>query len=246
MNLTETGIISLPGFADPVSCWTHLLGAVVALFTGIFWVIRFRGQRSYRTALIVFVAGTVLMFSMSGVYHLLSEGTARAVLRRLDHAAIWLMIAGSFTAIHTFHFRRWARWGVLAFVWTVAINGIVFKTVYFDDFPNWLGMTLYLGFGWVGLLSAFLLIRSIGVRGTRLMVAGGLAYSIGAAIEAAQLPALIPGVVGAHELFHLGVLIGAACHWRFVWNASRILPLEATETLTKALSGPFRPQPSVG
>jgi channel protein (hemolysin III family) len=227
LSITASSILSVPGFADPVSCWTHLLGAVVALIAGIRLVYGFRGPGLIRFGLILFVFGTLFMFSMSGVYHLLGQGTARAVLRRLDHAAIWVMIAGSFTPIHLIHFRGWARWGVLGFVWLVAINGIVFKTVFFDSFPAVLGMSLYLGLGWFGMLSVFLLTRSIGFRGTLPMIYGGLAYSVGALIELLQPPQLVSGVVGPHEIFHFGVIAGATFHWRFISQAAATRGSEA-------------------
>ena len=148
-------VTPVPGFADPVSSWTHLLGAAVVLVAGTLLVARFRGPVRDRVGLVIFVCGAAFMFSMSGVYHLLSPGsTSRYVLRHLDHAAIWVMIAGTFTPIHLMLFRGWGRWGVLALIWSAAITGIVLKTIFFDDFPEWLGLAFYLGLGWVGLLRA--------------------------------------------------------------------------------------------
>jgi channel protein (hemolysin III family) len=222
MNFAEYPIISIPGFADPVSCWTHLLGAVVALVAGVHLISKYRGQGLRRAGLIIFVSGTVFMFSMSGIYHLLDHGgTPRMVLQRLDHAAIWLMIAGCFTPIHLFHFQGWARWGVLAFVWTAAVNGIVLKTVFFNELSDQAGIALYLGFGWIGLLSLILLIRRLGFRATLPMIYGGLAYTIGAGIMFADLPMGIPGVIGPHEIFHVSVLAGTAFIWQFIQQAIR-------------------------
>jgi channel protein (hemolysin III family) len=216
-------VIAIPGFADPVSCWTHLLGAAVALVAGTLLVARFRGPGLYRAGLFTFVFGTVFMFSMSGVYHLLGPGgSPRYVLRHMDHVAIWVMIAGTFTPIHIMLFRGWSRWGVLVFIWVAAINGIVLKTVFFDDFPEWLGLALYLGLGWVGCVTIVLLVRRFGLRASRFMIYGGLAYSVGAVVEFLKPPFLIPGVVGPHELFHFAVIAGVLCHWRFVKQATRL------------------------
>jgi channel protein (hemolysin III family) len=210
-------VISIPGFADPVSCMTHLLAALVALVAGILLVLRFHGPALYRVGLVIFVFSAVFMFSMSGVYHLLGPGgSPRYVLRHLDHAAIWVMIAGTFTPVHLMLFRGWARWGVLAFVWTAAINGIVLKSVFFEEFPKGLGLVLYLGLGWVGLFSIIALVRRLGIRTARFMVCGGLSYTVGAVVEFLKPPFLISGVVGPHELFHLAVIIGVIYHWRFV------------------------------
>ncbi len=127
-----------------------------------------------RMSLGVFVFGAVFMFSMSGVYHLLDQGgTPRYVMQHLDHAAIWIMIAGTFTPIHVILFTGWRRWGVLAIVWTAAITGLVLKTVFFDEFPEWLGLIFYLALGWVGVFSGTMLAKQTGWQGVRLLGYGG-------------------------------------------------------------------------
>ncbi len=214
-------VTPVSGFADPVSSWTHLLGAAVVLVAGTLLVARFRGPVRDRVGLVIFVCGAAFMFSMSGVYHLLSPGsTSRYVLRHLDHAAIWVMIAGTFTPIHLMLFRGWGRWGVLTLIWTAAITGIVLKTIFFDDFPEWLGLAFYLGLGWVGCVTGIVLIRRLGVRAARSLIYGGLAYSFGAVFEFLQPPFLIPGVIGPHEVFHFAVIVGVIYHWGFVKQAT--------------------------
>jgi len=87
MAIDELATISVLGFSDPVSSWTHLLGAVLALIIGIRLITRFRGSNLHRSGLVVFVFATVFLLSMSGVYHLLSHGSSgRYVLQHLDHA----------------------------------------------------------------------------------------------------------------------------------------------------------------
>ena len=209
--------ISIPGFTDPVSCWTHLLAAGVALVAGVLLVRRGRGSAARVAALVGFVFGAVFMFSMSGTYHLLDRaGPGRAVLQRLDHAAIFAMIAGTFTGLHGVVFRGPWRWGFIASVWALAATGITLKTIFFEGTSEALGLSLYLGMGWLGVVSWFRLRREAGGRIGRLVVQGGAAYSIGAILEFAGWPDLIPGVIGPHELFHFCVIGGAALHWRAV------------------------------
>jgi len=217
MEPVDEPIISVLGFADPVSSWTHLIGAVIALVLGIRLCTRYSGPLLYRTGLIVFVFGTVFLLSMSGVYHLLGYGgSGRYVLQHLDHAAIWVMISGTFTPLHLMLFEGWKRWGILLIIWAVAINGVVFKTIFFDDFPEWLGLVLYLGMGWAGLFSGVLIARKHGLNFVSLLAFGGIAYSVGAILEFLRTPVIIPGLVGPHELFHFAVIIGIVCHWRFI------------------------------
>ncbi|MDP6945566.1 MAG: hemolysin III family protein, partial [Myxococcota bacterium] len=126
-------IYAIPGFSEPVSSMTHLLGGGIALALGVLLVLRAGRCRAHRVALAVFVFGTVNMFAMSGVFHLLSPGgTPRYVLLLLDHAGIWVMIAGTCTPMYLTLCRGKTRWSLLVLVWGLAIVGLVLKTVFFD------------------------------------------------------------------------------------------------------------------
>lgn len=137
-------------------------------------------------------------------------------MQRLDHAAIFVFIASTFTPIHTIVFKGVWRWGMLAFIWTCAIVGVTLKSIFFDSTPYALGMSLYLAMGWVGLVSGVALARRFGVRFVLPLVGGAVAYTGGAMIEFLEWPKLWPGVIGPHELFHAAVLLGAAFHWTFI------------------------------
>ncbi len=168
-------------------------------------------------SLCIFAFAAVLLLSMSGVFHLLPSGTpARGVLKRLDHAAIFVLIAGTYTPIHTILFRGGWRWGMLLLVWSIAVASVTLKTMYFARVPDWLGLSLYVGMGWIGLFSMVKLSRTRGIRFIRPMLAGGIVYTIGAIIEQANIRPLIASVFRAHELFHVAVLAGLGLHWRFV------------------------------
>jgi channel protein (hemolysin III family) len=159
----------------------------------------------------------VLLLSLSGVYHLLSPGTAgRSILLRLDHAAIFVLIAGSFTPVHVILLRDLWHWHLLAWIWVLAIAGLVLKTVYFDATPQWLGLLMYLGLGWLGVISTVALARRSGVRFVLPLVWGALAYTLGALADFAGWPVLVAGVVGPHEVFHLAVIAGVSFHWAFI------------------------------
>lgn len=216
-------VTTIPGFSEPFSSLSHLLMAGLFLVLGAIFLVRNRGQAARTLSVSVFVFGVVFLLSMSGVYHLLAPGTApRAVLQRLDHAAIFVLIAASFTPIHVIVFRGISRWGVLLLVWTGAIAGITLKTVYFEDVPEGLGTLLYLGLGWVGGLSGYLLYRRFGFTYMLPVVVGGLAYSLGAVLEYARYPELVSGVVGPHETFHVLVLVGIFAHWIFVRRVAEL------------------------
>ena len=164
----------------------------------------------------------MLLLSLSGVYHMLERGgNAHAVLARLDHAAIFVFIAGTFTPVHGILFHGLMRWVPLVVVWGVAILGVTLKSVYFQEFPERLGLALYLAMGWFCALAGIVVGRRYGFAFIRPLVLGGLAYSIGAVTDYCRWPVVIPGAVGPHEVFHIAVILGAYWQWQFVWKIAR-------------------------
>jgi channel protein (hemolysin III family) len=156
--------------------------------------------------------------SISGVYHLLARnGAARDLLQKLDHAAIFVLIACSFTPVHIILFRGWGRWGVLTLVWLYAYAAIALKSIYFDTMPQSLGLALYLGMGWIGAYTGYSMWRRYGYKVMAPILWGGIAYSIGAVLEFLHWPVIVPGVVQWHEVFHVAVLIGLGFHWALVY-----------------------------
>jgi len=216
----DTKIYSLPGFHDPFSAMSHLFAAV--LFGVLGTMVLRKGGRgpvdlTRYVCLLAYVFGCVFLFSMSGVYHMMQAGgTARLVMGRLDHGAIFVLIAASFTPAHGILFHGWLRWGPLIFIWSAAVTGITLKTIFFDDLPEAVGLGLYLAMGWLGALSGSLLALRHGYRFISPLLWGGVAYSIGGALDGFRWPTIIPGVIRSHEVFHVAVVIGAFLHWRFI------------------------------
>jgi channel protein (hemolysin III family) len=211
----------LPGFYDPVSSMSHLFGAVLFAFLGAILLRRGCSTWSRSGYLFVYVLSTVVLFSISGSYHMLERGwTGREVMERLDHDAIYFLIAGTFTPIHGILFRGWLRWGILTVIWGGAILSITLTSVYYDDLPEWVWGILYLAMGWSGLISMIVLGRRYGLRFILPLLAGGIIYSVGAVVDFSGGPTIIRGVVNSHELFHLAILLGAFLHWLFIWKCA--------------------------
>ena len=211
--------ISIPGFNDPFSSLSHLIAALVFMIYGVKLIYQARSNPGWAVAVTVFVVSGVFLLSMSGVFHLLEQQNAgRDLLQRLDHAGIFALIAGTFTPVHTILFTGFWRWGFLILIWSLAIAGIVLKSIYFNDLAEWIGLVAYLGLGWLGILSAYLTHRLHGFTIIKPLIYGALAYTIGAGMEFLRLPVVIAGVIGAHELFHIAVLAGLAWHWQFIRN----------------------------
>ena len=212
-------IFHLPGFYDPFRAISHLFGAALFLVLGGLLIRRGRGDWLRVTFLSVYAAACALLFAMSGTYHMMAGGgTARAVMARLDHAAIFVLIAATFTPLHGLLFSGWLRWAPLGLVWAAAVTAISLKTVFFESLAEWVGLSLYLALGWLGVASGVLVARRHGFRFIAPLVWGGAAYSAGGAMDFLRRPVLVPGVVGPHEVFHVAVLIGAVLHFVFVWR----------------------------
>lgn len=210
---------ALPGFREPVSCFTHLFAAPVFAVLGYYLVRRGRGNVARMASLAVMAVSSVFLLSMSGVYHLLAPGTGRDVMRLLDLAGVFALIAGTTTPVHTILFTGPARWAPLVLVWLAAAAGATLTTLYSESLATEVAIAIYLLLGWGGLFACVLLWRRYGLAFVEPLIAGGLAYTVGSIFfMGLNWPAPIPGVIGAHELWHVAVLVGLGFHWQFVFR----------------------------
>jgi len=209
----------LAGFQEPFSALTHLGGALVFVGLAVPLLRRARGDGRRLALLGVYAFACVLLLALSGVYHMLAaESTARAVLNRLDRAAIFVLIAGTHTPVQGLFFRGVARWGVLVALWLVAASGITLFVLFHARLPEGLATATYLALGWIAGISGLVVWRRIGTARIAPLVLGGVAYSLGALLLALDGPTLVPGHVGAHELWHVAVLVGMGLHWAFLFR----------------------------
>ena len=206
------------GLNDPVSSLSHLTAACGALCGTYFLHKKGRGDALRSSSLLIFSASLLFLFSMSGVYHGLPPGPWRIFFRRLDYAGIWIVIAGSATPVHILLFTgRW-RWGLTALFWGAALTCLVLIDVYFNRLPYWSIVLAYIGVASLGVISFAHITARYGWKETTLLFLGGIAYICGALIDYLEWPVIFTGVLGAHELFHFLVIVGAAMHWCFIYN----------------------------
>ena len=164
----------------------------------------------------VFATSVTAMFGASALYHRVKWPPARRRwLRRLDHATIFLAIAGTYTPYGVLALTGAWQKVVLAVVWAGAAVAIVVKLVWLDA-PNWVTASIAVAVGWVGVAAIPQLVDAIGVVGFALLAAGGLLYTGGSVVYARRKPDLIPAVFGYHELFHALVIAAVACHYASV------------------------------
>ena len=208
---------TIPGFCQPVSSLSHLVAAAAACVAAVPLIRLGRGSPARMTALAVYAICVVGLLTISGTYHSLDKGgPARAFMQHVDYFAIWLLIAGTFTAVHGIMCSGFWRRGVLTFIWLYAALGIGLQIVWFQFFSGVPGLVLYLGLGWLGLVSIIKLGRQLGFRVVRPLWYAGIFFSAGAVLEAVRQPVIIRNWVGPHEIFHLAVIIGVVIHWRFI------------------------------
>ena len=207
---------------DPVSSFTHLVGAVWFACLARPLLEKGEGSSGRRAALGIYAFSCVFLLSVSGIYHWFPPGAERELLRRLDVAGIFLLIAGTFTPICGTLYKGVTRWGSLGVIWTIALLGILLRTVCFDALPGRWGTGVFLGFGWLGGILAWELWRRQTFAFVKPLLYGGLAYTGGAAILEAGHHLVWPRGLSPHDFWHLAVLIGIAYHWQFISQVAEL------------------------
>jgi hemolysin III len=199
-------------FRDPVSGLTHLGGAIAALVGQIvLLIVGWHGVEKVASALI-YGLSLIGLFSASATYHLVNAGPkVTKILRKLDHSAIYLLIAGTYTPFCLNAFTGFFRWGLLAIIWGIAIVGILVKLFYMGA-PRWLSAGIYVLMGWL-CVSAAGQLSALTPSTLAWMITGGVIYTLGAIVYATKIFNFVPGKFGFHEVWHIFVLLGAAAHF---------------------------------
>jgi hemolysin III len=198
----------------------HQYGFFAALVAGTFLVV---GAPTATAALAasVYAASVCALFGVSALYHRITwTPPVRRWLRHLDHAMIFVLIAGTYTPVGLLVLKAPLATSVLVVVWSGAAAGIALNLGW-RQAPGWVGVVVYVALGWVAVVALPQLLRQLGVVGTGLLVAGGMAYSAGALVYARRRPNPAPAVFGYHEIFHLLVVVGVALHFAAVTLAVR-------------------------
>ncbi|WP_027480657.1 PAQR family membrane homeostasis protein TrhA [Deinococcus pimensis] len=203
---------------EPVNSLTHWAGVVLAvpfLAVMLVWA-HTKGLSPW--PFVVFGVSFALLFLASASYHSFRVSErAQLWLRKLDHSAIFLLIAGSYTPIAYFGLGGTTGKVVLAVVWGIALAGVILKLVTMR-LPRWVSTGLYLGMGWIAVVFLPQLARSLPVGALVWLGVGGLLYTLGAVVYATKKLDFRPGVFGFHEVWHLFVLGGSTAHFAMMLN----------------------------
>jgi hemolysin III len=185
---------------------THAVGTAFAIAALVAMVLIAEGE-AYRTISASVFGGTlILLYLSSTIYHATSCERRKPILQALDHACIYLLIAGSYTPLTLVALRGPWGWTLFGIVWTMALGGVLLKTLCRGKRDTWWSTALYIVMGWLAVIAWGPMIRALPPAGVAWMVAGGLCYTLGVIFFAWRKLRF------NHAIWHLFVLAGSACH----------------------------------
>ena len=191
---------------------THLVGAVGSIACLVVAVVFsvLDGSPWLIVSSVVFGCMLIMMYSASTIYHALPVGRTKKVFRVLDHCAIFLLIAGTYTPFSLVTLRElipWVGWTIFGVIWGAAILGIILNSIDLKKFSK-VSLACYIAMGWCAILTIHLLLEGVGLGGFMLLLAGGVLYTVGSVLY----------VVGRkkrymHSVWHIFVMLGSLCHF---------------------------------
>ncbi len=205
---------------EPINAFTHFLGFLMSIPIMITLTMKAYQNASLLSviAFLIFGISLLLLYGASTIYHTLNisqKGTA--LLRRIDHMMIFVLIAGTYTPVCLIPLRGKWGWTLFIAVWGFAFAGILLK-IFWLNAPRWFSTLLYVVMGWLVLVAFVPLERAIPIGGIVLLASGGIVYTIGAVIYAVKWSKLKLKYFGFHEIFHLFVMGGSALHVLFMFQ----------------------------
>lgn len=204
---------------EPVNTLTHLVGAIASIVGSIVLIGLTRDNGPKMVSILIYGISMVFLYTSSALLHgVKTSDENRMRLNRLDHMAIFLLIAGTYTPIAYNVFPDPWRWGVLGTVWLVVLLGSGYK-LFSMRIHGFLNASIYVFLGWGSVLPLLLasnLLPLFPVGGLLLLLIGGLIYTLGFLVYWFRRPDPWPGLLGHHEIWHLFVLAGSLCHYLFI------------------------------
>ncbi len=204
---------------EPISSFTHMLGAVFFAVATVLLIGKTLTLPDWSVKILVgvilFGCSLVALYAASSIYHFFNgSGKKLLILRKLDHAMIYVLIAGTYTPVLLKYLSGLEGWIFTVAIWVCALLGIVIKLCWFSA-PRWLQTVLYIAMGWA-ILFDISIFQSMSGAAVGLLAAGGLSYTVGGVIYMLKKPN-ISAVFGFHELFHIFVLQGSLFHFLMIF-----------------------------
>lgn len=203
---------------EKISYYSHLAGALAAVAGTVYLISAVRSSFAHVAVSMVYGFSIILLFSASAAYHALKQKENEiSVWRKLDHMAIFFMIAGTYTPVCYVYLSGHWRWSVIVIQWALVLAGLFLKFFYLKA-PRYFSTIIYLLMGWIGIVPIKELLKTMPPQAVFYLFAGGIAFTVGAICYAVKKPVFSP-VFGFHEIFHLFVLLGGICHYLLVATA---------------------------
>jgi hemolysin III len=207
---------------EPVNGLTHFFAALVSALGLILLIALGWHSLIKEISLSVYGLSLILLFAASATYHMVKANPAIiAVLRKLDHSAIFLLIAGTYTPFCVLMFTGFWKWGLLGIIWLLAFIGIAVKMITVNA-PRWLHASIYIAMGWLCMAAIGEMVRVLPQGAIIWLIIGGVVYTLGAIIYITKTLDFWPGKFGFHEVWHIFVILGALAH--FIAIAAYIAP----------------------
>ena len=211
---------------EPGSAITHFIGMLMAIFAAVPLLIKAAHEpgRIYIISLTIYAASLILLYAASTTYHTFDiSPKINTILKKIDHMMISVLIAGSYTPVCLIVLKGRTGLILLSIVWAIAIAGILIKA-FWVYCPKWVSSVLYIGMGWTCVLAFTQILNNMSPAAFGWLLAGGIIYTVGGVIYALKLPLFNNRHknFGSHEIFHLFVMGGSACH--FVVMYAFLLP----------------------
>jgi len=206
---------------EPINGFTHLAGAILSFIGLLALVIKTTLNNPSTialTAVIIFGLSMILLYAASATYHLVvSSDKVISFLRRLDHAMIFVLIAGSYTPFCLIALNGPTGWILFGIIFAAAVAGVCFKLIWFNC-PRWISTLIYVAMGWISIFLMAPLNKALSSQGLALLVGGGIFYTIGALIYATKPKFLKSKYLGFHEIFHIFIMLGTLTHFLCVFK----------------------------
>lgn len=198
---------------EPVNGLTHFFAAIVAAIGLVILLIVGWSTPAKIISLLIYGVSLIGMFSASAAYHMVrAKDKALEVFRKIDHSAIYLLIAGTYTPICVNAFSGFWKWGMLAIIWSLALIGIGIK-IFIIKSPRWLNAGIYLVMGWLAFAAVGEMLATLPAWALTWLIVGGVIYTLGAVVYITKIMDFRPGIFGFHEVWHIFVILAALAHY---------------------------------
>lgn len=203
---------------EKISYYSHLAGIGAAIAGTVYLIYVARAAVAHVVVAIVYGFSVTLLFSASASYHALKQSENElSIWRKLDHSAIFFMIAGTYTPVCYVYLSGYWKWSVIVLQWALVITGLFLKFFYLKA-PRLFSTAIYLLMGWIGIVAIREFLTTMPPNAVFYLFAGGVSFTVGAICYAIEKPVIWPGF-GFHEIFHLFVLLGGLFHYLLVYTA---------------------------